>query len=168
MGRHSAPDDPEADSAESAVVATVQLDAAQAGRHSRSDAPEAAEAPEAEVDDAHTQRIAIISVEPEAAPSDTDILPRVPAEPAAPEPETAKPARRESGTRADLRLLRQNSAVRAQAIGAVIVSFLLYTVIMVVLGRTGSYLPWLFVPIVVAGFLVGLVLDLAHRRAGKS
>jgi hypothetical protein len=80
----------------------------------------------------------------------------------------AKQAKGESGTRADLRMLRHNGAVRAQAIGAVIVSFLLYTVVLLVIGKTHDYLQWLFVPIVVAGIAVGLVLDLAHRRAANS
>jgi hypothetical protein len=78
-----------------------------------------------------------------------------------------KTQRRESGTRADLRMLRHNGAVRAQALAAVIVSFLLYTVVMVVIGDSGSYLQWLWIPIVASGVLVGLVLDLAHRRANK-
>ena len=69
---------------------------------------------------------------------------------------------------ADLRILRQNSAVRAQAVGAVIAAFLVYTVVMIVLGRTGDYLLWLWIPIVASGVLVGLVLDLAHRRAAKN
>lgn len=192
MGRHSAPDEPEVDSVEPAEDATVQLDAVNAGRHSRFDDHQAAAARSAGTDEAHTQRIAIISVDADPSPTDTDVLPRLLAAPADSEPaetedtehteesegtaetaevpaaEPAKPARRESGTRSDLRMLRQNSAVRAQAIGAVIASFLIYTIVIVVLGRTDVYLPWLFVPIVVSGFLVGLVLDLAHRRSAKS
>jgi hypothetical protein len=74
----------------------------------------------------------------------------------------------ETNTQADLRLLRENSAVRARCIAAVLVSFLLYTVVMVVLSRADSYLLWLWIPIVVSGFLVGFVLDLAHKAAAKA
>jgi hypothetical protein len=75
---------------------------------------------------------------------------------------------RGSETKADLRLLRNDGAVRAQAVGAVIVSFLLYTLTMLVIGRTDVYALWIWVPIVASGVLVGLVLDLAHRRGTRS
>jgi hypothetical protein len=73
----------------------------------------------------------------------------------------------ESETRADLRMLRQHPAVRAQAIAAVLASFLVYTLVIIAIGRTSSYVYWLWIPIVASGVLVGLVLDLAHRRAAK-
>jgi hypothetical protein len=95
------------------------------------------------------------------------------AEPVAPPAEKAKKAKKkrtkkdgsETNTQADLRLLRENSAVRARCIAAILVSFLLYTVVMVVLSRADSYLLWLWIPIVMSGFLVGFVLDLAHKAA---
>lgn len=79
------------------------------------------------------------------------------------EPKTKKKRDGETDTQADLRVLRENSAVRARSIAAVLVSFLLYTIVMIVVGRTAVYLLWIWIPIVVAGVLVGVVLDLAHR-----
>lgn len=183
MGRHSAPDDAGDDAVETdAPLAVLDL-GEPLGRHA-SDGDE--------FDQAHTQRVAIID-DPATAPVPV-LAPAPPAEPdttadkaaakAAKQAEreaqkaakqsdkqAAKAARKaergESGTRADLRLLREQPAVRAQVIGAVIVSFLIYTVVMLVLGHTDKYLIWLWVPIVACGVLVGLVLDLAHRRARK-
>jgi chemotaxis protein histidine kinase CheA len=74
----------------------------------------------------------------------------------------------QTNTQADLRLLRENGAVRARCIAAVLVSFLLYTVVMVVISRADAYVLWLWIPIVVSGFLVGVVLDLAHKAAKKA
>jgi hypothetical protein len=113
-----------------------------------------------------------------AAPVDEDAAARKAAEREAKRAEKAerKAAReaqrkaqpRGSETKADLRLLRNNGAVRAQAVGAVIVSFLLYTLTMLVIGRTDVYALWIWVPIVASGVLVGLVLDLAHRRGARA
>ncbi len=75
-----------------------------------------------------------------------------------------KPARKESDTHADLRLLRKNSAVRAQCLAAVVVSFALYSVVLLVISKTDVYLLWIWIPIVLAGVLVGAVLDAAHKR----
>ncbi|MGH8860627.1 MAG: hypothetical protein ACRDVG_05230 [Jatrophihabitantaceae bacterium] len=110
---------------------------------------------------------------PQAAPTDAEepavgtpaiLFPADASVPAAAEPAT----KRESDTKADLRILRQNGAVRAQAIGAVIVAFLLYTLVMLAIGRGNDFAKWIWIPIVVAGVLVGLVLDLGHRRAERS
>jgi hypothetical protein len=89
----------------------------------------------------------------------------VPAE-VAPSPAKTKKRKKdgETDTQADLRVLRENSAVRARSIAGVLVSFLLYTVVMIVIGQTAMYLVWIWIPIVVAGVLVGVVLDLAHRQ----
>lgn len=103
---------------------------------------------------------ALESPAPEPDPADPEVE-RVPAEAA------AQPVHKESGTRADLRLLRRNSAVRARCIAAVLVSFLLYTIVLVIIGRTGVYLFWVWIPIVLSGVLVGTFLDLAHRDADK-
>jgi hypothetical protein len=222
MGRHSAPDESEVEATEGSdgtagTGTSVALDlGAGQGRHSLG----------AEVDDTHTQRIAVITDAPIEDRHDTDVIVPVEAPPVAEpgaepaaesdtkarkaqekarakaekadraaqktaakaEAKTAtkatdktslqgdkaaakadrKAKRSQTGTRADLRMLRQNGAVRAQALAAVIVSFLLYTVVMVVIGAGGSYLQWLWIPIVASGVLVGVVLDLAHRRAAKS
>ena len=58
--------------------------------------------------------------------------------------------------------------MRARCIAAVLVSFLLYTVVMIVIGRADVYLLWLWIPIVVSGFGIGFVLDLAHKAASKA
>jgi hypothetical protein len=71
----------------------------------------------------------------------------------------------EHGTRADLRLLRETPALRARCAAAVIVPFLLYTILMVVIHRVDAYLLWVWIPTVTAGVAVGTLLDLAHRRA---
>lgn len=73
-----------------------------------------------------------------------------------------------SGTRADIRLLRRNGAVRFRCIAAVVVSFLLYTLVMVVIGRSDVYLLWIWVPTVLSGVLVGTLLDLAHRTESRA
>ena len=142
----------------------------------------------AEFDEAHTQRLAVVDAPPLETPTKRDTKAdkkadkanakasakaAKQAEKAAKADRTAgqkadrKAQRGESDTRADLRMLREQPAVRAQVIGAVIAAFLIYTLVMLALGRTDKYLLWLWVPIVACGVLVGLVLDLAHRRARK-
>lgn len=169
MGRHSAPDDADepvgVEESSPALAPDAELAAliAARGRHARGDASGADTAPAADLD--QTQRISIISDAP-MEPEPTGPIPL--AEPVEPKAEReTEQGQRESDTRADLRLLRHNPAVRAQAIGAVIATFLVYTLVMIVLGRTTDYLVWLWAPIVAAGVLVGLVLDLAHRRIDK-
>lgn len=75
----------------------------------------------------------------------------------APEPE-------ETGTHADLRMLRENRALRARCAAAVVVPFLIYTIVLVVVARVDLYLLWMWIPTVTAGVLVGSFLDLEHRR----
>lgn len=74
----------------------------------------------------------------------------------------------QSGTHADLQMLRENPALRARCIAAAVVPFLLYTVVLVVVGRADLYLVWVWIPIVLAGILVGTMLDLGHRSARRS
>ena len=78
-----------------------------------------------------------------------------------------KSARGETNTQADLRLLRTSSALRAQCIAAVVAAFALYTLVMAIIGHLSDYAVFIFVPIVVSGVLLGVVLDLAHRRASR-
>jgi hypothetical protein len=105
--------------------------------------------------------------ETKAGPDPGATAPTAPNAPTTPARPTGPKAKRkrdgETDTQADLRVLRENSAVRARSIAAVLVSFLLYTVVMIVIARTDVYLLWIWIPIVVAGVLVGVVLDLAHR-----
>ena len=69
------------------------------------------------------------------------------------------------GSHADLALLRTDSALRARCIAAAAAPFVLYTVGLFVVGRTGIYLLWVWVPIVLAGIGVGAMLDIGHRAA---
>lgn len=182
MGRHSAPDESDDEVAPAGIALVPDDELARViearGRHARPDEA----APDIDVE--RTQRIAAVP----DAPSDSELtlnLAKItaPVEDTpiqdAPKPDrkavkAAKAQRkaatkaerkaRESNTKADLRLLRQHPAVRAQAIAAVLVSFLGYTLVIIVLGRAASYLLWLWIPIVMSGILVGLVLDVAHRR----
>lgn len=184
MGRHSAPDDSDEEVATGAIALAPDPELAALikarGRHARSD-----EAAPAGPDMEHTQRIAPVPDEP----SDSELTLNLGAITASPplegpsdDPAYAEPAvdkkaakaqrkaqqkDQESETKADLRILRQQPAVRAQAIAAVLATFLVYTVVIIVLGRSRSYVYWLWIPIVAAGVLVGLVLDLAHRRLAK-
>lgn len=75
------------------------------------------------------------------------------------------PAARRSGTRADLRLLREQTALRARCAAAIVVPFVIYALVLVVIGRTGVFLLWIWIPMVTAGVLFGGFLDAAHRRA---
>lgn len=75
--------------------------------------------------------------------------------------------RAQSGTHADLQMLRENPALRARCIAAAVVPFLLYTVVLVVIGRADIYLVWVWIPIVLAGILVGMLLDLGYRSARR-
>lgn len=69
----------------------------------------------------------------------------------------------ELGTRGDLQLLREHPAIRARCIAAALVPFALYTIGMISAGAARDFAVWVWVPIVVAGICVGLVLDLGFR-----
>ena len=90
-------------------------------------------------------------------------------DPPTPAPTSAPtPAPRPEGaTHADLRLLRESPALRARCAAAVVIPFVLYTVVMIVLGGTAAYLVWVWVPTVLAGVTVGTFLDIAHRRENQ-
>ncbi|HJQ43468.1 MAG TPA: hypothetical protein VJ831_10320 [Jatrophihabitantaceae bacterium] len=79
------------------------------------------------------------------------------AERSAPSPGT------ESGGAADLRLLREDPSLRARCAAAVAVPFAIYTVVMIVIGKVNLYLLWVWLPTVLAGILVGMFLDRAHK-----
>jgi hypothetical protein len=112
-------------------------------------------------DKAAAARAAAATAPPKPPKVDLQKAPRA----ASATPKTKKKKNGETDTQADLRVLRENSAVRARSLAAVLVSFLLYTVVMIVIGYTGAYLMWIWIPIVVSGVLVGVVLDLAHRQS---
>jgi hypothetical protein len=73
-------------------------------------------------------------------------------------------SRGESGTHGDLRLLRERPALRARCAAAALVPFLLYTAVLIVIGRVDIYLLWVWIPTVSAGIAVGGFLDAAHRH----
>lgn len=75
----------------------------------------------------------------------------------------AVPARPARGTAADLRLLRTHADVRNRCLAALLVPFVAYAVLLIVLGDGDSWLVYLWAPILLAGVLVGVTLDLGHR-----
>jgi hypothetical protein len=91
-----------------------------------------------------------------------------PAQPQLTQPEpapAAKQARRGGqSTAADLALLRERADVRNRCIAAVVVPFVLYTVVIYLIGAVGVYLLWIWIPLVAAGVLAGSILDAAHRK----
>jgi hypothetical protein len=183
VGRHSAPDDDEAESA--APVLTKVPEGL--GRHARDDHPDApievtdpldllepADLVE-EVEAVETTG-PVETVEPAPVAAEETIEfaspvattgPLPPPVGAAPEaaPEAApKPARSHS-TAADVALVRAHSDVRARCIAALVVPFVLYVAVLVAIGASGSrYLLWIFIPLISAGLLVGAFLDAGHRR----
>lgn len=71
----------------------------------------------------------------------------------------------ERPSRADLRLLRQDSSLRARCAAAVLLPFVLYTIVLVVIGRVDAYLFWIWIPAIIGGVLFGAQLDAAHKAA---
>jgi hypothetical protein len=86
----------------------------------------------------------------------------------APEPEAdaagSGAAKRERAGRADLRLLRESSSLRARAIAGLVLPFILYTIVLVVISRVDVYLFWIWIPAILAGVLFGAQLDAAAKR----
>lgn len=82
---------------------------------------------------------------------------RIEKAPAPPTPTKERPGR------ADLRLLRENSSLRARCTAAVLLPFILYTIVLVVIGRVDVYLYWIWIPAIAAGVLFGAQLDAAHK-----
>ena len=102
------------------------------------------------------------------AQSTVDAEPAIDAEPAAGSGVDAAAASRTSEPPAasDLALLRSDPGVRARVIAAVIVPFVLYLAALAIIGRleTRTALIWIWIPLVSAGLIGGLILDLAYRR----
>lgn len=61
-------------------------------------------------------------------------------------------------------MLRADRTLRARCAAALVVPFLLYTVVLIVVGRTDLYLIWVWIPTVLAGVLAGSFLDRAARH----
>jgi hypothetical protein len=168
MGRHSAGGDDEDDLQPPAGAVIVAVESR--GRHASPDqaADEELDAPAAQVvltkpgppsvvDTAPTAPIAPIAAD--EADWSTAPIPPVEAPEPATEPEPSPTAR-------DFALFRAHPDVRNRAIAAVLAPFVVYAVVMVVIGRTNVFLIWLWIPVILAGVLMGLILDLGHKRYG--
>jgi hypothetical protein len=145
MGRHSAPEADLEDALEIAEAAEPVAEVADGpgGRHSRTveEPGDGAGGADAAVETGEADpAVETAATEPAAAPSAV------------------------SGTRADLHLLRTSRALRVRCAAAVIAPFAVFTIVLVLLGRTDVYLIWIWIPTVLAGVLVGALLDAAHRR----
>jgi cation transport ATPase len=183
MGRHSAPDQDEPDD-DAATLTLIRDSEPTTGRHATLDPDELAtvvlaapaqpeveaaqpevEAAQPEVDAAQPEVEAESTAEAEET---TDAEPAAEAETPKPDKRDRKAARSESNTRADLRMLRHNRALRLQCLLVVVIAFGAYTAVMLGVHDTSeTYLRWIWIPIVLSGVLVGACLDLAHRRAAR-
>ena len=183
MGRHSAPDQDEPDD-DAATLTLIRDSEPTTGRHATLDPDELAtvvlaapaqpevEAAQPEVEAAQPEvEAAQPEVEAEStaeAEETTDAEPAAEAETPKPDKRDRKAARSESNTRADLRMLRHNRALRLQCLLVVVIAFGAYTAVMLGVHDTSeTYLRWIWIPIVLSGVLVGACLDLAHRRAAR-
>jgi cation transport ATPase len=176
MGRHSAPDQDEPDD-DAATLTLIRDSEPTTGRHATLDPDELAtvvlaapaqpevEAAQPEVEAAQPEVEAESTAEAEET---TDAEPAAEAETPKPDKRDRKAARSESNTRADLRMLRHNRALRLQCLLVVVIAFGAYTAVMLGVHDTSeTYLRWIWIPIVLSGVLVGACLDLAHRRAAR-
>jgi hypothetical protein len=179
MGRHSAPDDDEPVGALVAAPETEAEAAERRGRHSRSEdtadtgpvpgLPMRGEQERAAVqDDRPTERLSLVEIEQAEPAAEAEA-----AEEAAPEssPEAAAPkaTKGSTSTAADLALIRHHPEVRNRVLGAVLAPFVLYAVVLLVAGAAGvTYLLWIWIPLISAGVLAGLVLDRAHKQHGAA
>lgn len=177
MGRHSAPDQDESDD-DAATLTLIRDSGPTTGRHATVDPDEPATvvfaAPAQPDVEAAQPEVEAAQPEVEAAQSEVeaegtaDAERTAEAEPPKPDKHDRKAARGESNTRADLRMLRHNRALRLQCLLVVVIAFGAYTAVMLGLHHSGdTYLRWIWIPIVLSGVLVGACLDLAHRRAAR-
>ena len=189
MGRHSAGDDDE-DGTDVRVAEPAVEAPGPRGRHSHAADTEDTQAtgpvdPEAvraavasgaerdDQDDRPTERIGLIDLlaaaeEDSPAPPVAAPAADAPAADAraADDPAATRPARGNQSTAADLELLRKRPDVRARVIAAVIVPFVLYAAVLLLIGATAvQSLIFIWIPMVSAGVLAGLLLDAAHKRA---
>jgi hypothetical protein len=150
MGRHSAPDESEREVAAASPAVSVRPDP---GRHSL---PDDRNAESGQPGGRETAQVAV-----QDEPATTYVA-----------PVQAKPARTSRGsqsTAADLALLRAHPELRARVIAAAIAPFVIYVVVLLLVGAaTRIYLIWIWVPLVAAGVLAGSMLDAAHRRRAKA
>ena len=122
------------------------------GRHSASDGAGAGSRPESPRARAERADGPAIAAGPEAK---------------GPVPEASKP-RRESAIRADVRLLRADRGLSIRCAVAVVLPFVALLVVLLQLGRAGSFFIWLWIPAILAGVAGGGLLDRAHRKAAAT
>ncbi len=82
--------------------------------------------------------------------------------------EAAPPVQAEATAAArvgDLAMLRRSVGLRWRCAAAVVLTFLIYTSVLVTLRRTDVYLIWVWIPAIVSGIAVGALLDAVERRA---
>lgn len=143
------------------------------------EAAPAAEAPAAS--EAHTAQIPpVVEPEPSVPEAPTAQIPLVEEPvgdeataslPAAAVPVVAAPETKESrASSSDLALIRAHGDVRARCLAGVLVPFVLYVVVLVLIGSLAltTFLLWIWIPLISAGILVGLFLDAAHKRYGAA
>ena len=96
---------------------------------------------------------------------------RVEAEPVEPEPAPTAPAVSDvhpaRGALGDLQLLRSDTRLMLTCAGAIVLIFLVYTSVLILMGRTDVYLIWVWIPTVLSGMTLGGLLDRAHRKVGE-
>ena len=144
MGRHSTPDNEPDELAEDASGDVLVDDQPSSGRHSEPVAAEP-EGPQGPPDAPAAPTAEVAAVDAPPAPAQT-------------------PRSRHS-TAADLGLLKSHGDVRARCLAGIVVPFVIYVAVLLAIGATGrQYLLWIFIPIVVAGVLVGAFLDAGFKR----
>ncbi len=176
MGRHSAPDDADADdradgsavgaTPDAAGSPTMVIEAVDVGRH---------EVASASAQETPPGGLAAVGLAPSGRSDDQ--LPVIGGPPpehveddrtdAAP---VATPRRERTGTAAaDFALVRSNRALRARCAAAALAPFVVYVVVLLIVGaQPRTYLLFIFIPLITAGLAVGALLDAAHRRRGAS
>lgn len=157
MGRHSAPDD---DIDERSSVAVVPNRRPSPGRHSLADGAEQ----QGSTDEIPALVDPVVDMPvPEAM---TDLIPVIADEKA--DASATKPAQPQVGaaTLSDLALIRRHADVRARCVAGLLVPFVLYVAVLLVIGPLSwvRLLLWIWIPLITAGVLVGLFLDIGHRR----
>lgn len=137
--------------------------------------------PEREVDSAPTGTIAPVVVPPEGTPADTtasfapvgDTAGAADAGPddsARRSPVATVTSGAAHNSAADLHLARSHPGVLVLCVLALVLPFVAEVVVLLALGTLDghSFLVWIWAPIVGAGVLLGVVLDLAHRHYNRA
>jgi hypothetical protein len=168
-GRHSAPDDDDAAddasiAAGAGVGAGVGIEAPARHRPRPVPVAPAAEAGLEAVPEAGPQAAVEPVLKTDSAPAAKPDKPAVPKAPKAPKASKLPKQRGDSATQQDLAMLRSDPALRNRVAAAVVVPFALTAVVLTVVGELGSFFDWIWIPLISAGVLAGLLLDSAQRR----